>query len=258
MLPILLTLGPITIHTLGFLLAIGYFLGSFIGWRRLKELGIKEEKIIDCLLLVTFGGLFLARVFYLGLNWEKFGFSPLRWLFFSRYPGFSPGGGILGMVLVLARFTKKEKLNFWAVADEIAFGLLPFLVLLQLGNFFDGNTPGKPTSLPWGIFFPGTLWRQQPVSLFFAAGLSLIWIFIIKIERHWRTWDWYQSQANGFIFLAFMSLLMLLNFLLAFWKTSKLYFQSLEIILSLLGVVLGAGLILFRSRKKHGQAKTSG
>jgi phosphatidylglycerol:prolipoprotein diacylglycerol transferase len=51
MLPIIFSVGPATIYTYGFLLAIGVFLESFIIWRRLRDLGLKEEKVIDFLLL---------------------------------------------------------------------------------------------------------------------------------------------------------------------------------------------------------------
>ena len=46
MFPILFSIGPVTIYTFGFLLGTGFFLASFLIWRRLRELGQQEEKII--------------------------------------------------------------------------------------------------------------------------------------------------------------------------------------------------------------------
>lgn len=248
MLPVLFSLGPITFYTFGFFLAIGFFLAAFTIWRRLRDLGFKEEKIIDGIIVLAVGGLLFSRVFFILQNFEKFGVFLSRWLLVGRYPGFSFWGVIVGVFLSLFWFCKKQKWDFWRVADEVAFGALPFFVLVQLGLFFDGTSPGKPTSMPWGVFFPGSLVRQHPVSLFIAIFLFLIWFFLLKIERQWRFWDWYKSKASGFIFLTFLSLLFFANFLLAFLKETKLYFYWLEIILSLLGAG-GSAVWLWQKRK---------
>lgn len=248
MLPVLFSAGPLTIYTFGFFLAVGFFLAAFIIWRRLFDLGFKEEKIIDGIIFSAFWGLILSRVFYIFQNFEKFGFFLGRWVFFGRYPGFSFWGALIGTILGWFWFCRWQKWDFWRVADEVTFGILPFLFLAQLGAFFDGTGGGKPTSMPWGVFFPGSLVRQQPLCLFMAIFLFLIWVFLLKIERQWRTWSWYKSQAPGFIALISLGLIFLANFPLAFLKESRLYFYWLEIILSLVGGVASAA-IIWRKRK---------
>lgn len=243
MLPVLFSLGPITVYTFGFFLAIGFFLAAFIIWRRLKDLGFKEEKIIDGIIVLAVCGLLASRLFFIFQNFEKFGVFLGRWLLVGRYPGFSFWGGVAGIILALIWFCRRQKWDFWRVADEVTFGILPFLFLAQLGVFFDGTSPGKPTSMPWGVFFPGSLLRQHPVSLFMAILLFLVSLFLLKIERQWRFWNWYKSKAPGFIFLTFLGLMFFANFLLAFLRETKLYFYWLGIILSLLGTVVSTALI---------------
>jgi len=240
MLPVLFSLGPVTFYTFGFFLAVGFFLAAFIIWRRLKDLGFREEKIIDGIIVLAVCGFLVSRLFFIFQNWEDFGVFFARWFLFSRYPGFSFWGGITGVFLGLFWFSRRQKWDFWRVADEVTFGILPFFVLVQLGAFFDGANSGKPTNMPWGVFFPGSLLRQHPISLFMAIFLFLIWFFLLRIERQWRTWTWYKSQAPGFITLTSLGLMFFTNFLLAFLKETKLYFYWLEIILSSLGVVLSA------------------
>lgn len=250
MLPVLLSIGPLTIYTLGFLLGSGYFLAAFIIWRRLKELGIKEEMVVDFIISTGISGIFFSRVFFIFENFEKFGFSPERWLFLGRYPGLSFMGAVLGMFLSLFWFSKKQKRDFWRIGDEITFGILPFLILAQIGSFFDGSGQGRPTTMPWGMYFLGSLLRRQPLCLFSAIFLFLIWLFILRIERQWRIWEWYKSKADGFILLVFSGLLMLSNFLLAFWRDSKIYFLWLEVILSLVVTVLAGVIFYSRSGRK--------
>ena len=249
MLPVLFSLGPINFYTLAFLLAIGFFLASFIIWRRLRELGLTEERVIDFILGMAFLGLLFSRLFFIIANFERFRFFLDRWILFYRYPGFSFGGGLLGIFLTWWWFVKKEKWDFWQIGDEITFGFLPFLILAQLGAFFDGSSLGKSTSMPWGVYFPGSLLRRQPVSLFMAILLLLIWFFLLRIERQWRFWDWYKSKASGFICLMGFGLIFLANFLLAFWRDTKVYFYWLEIGLSFLGVVIVSILFYGKARR---------
>ena len=234
MLPVLFSAGPVTFYTFGFFLAVGFFLAAFIVWRRLKDLGFKEEKIIDGIIVSTAAGLLVSR-----LVGTSFG----HWFLVGQSSGFSFLGGLAGVILGLFWFCRRQKWDFWRVADEAAFGILPFFFLAQLGAFFDGTGQGRPTNMPWGIFFPGSLVRRHPISLLMAIFLFLIWVFLLKIERQWRTWSWYKSQAPGFIFLAFLGLVFLANFLLAFLKENSLYFYWLEIALSLLGAGVSAALI---------------
>jgi len=250
MLPILFSIGTLNIYSLGFLTAVGAFLTSFLVWRRWREAGIKEEKIIDFLGSFGLWGVFFARLFYIVLNFGQFGFSPQRWLLLGRYPGLSFWGAIFGFGYALVVFAKKQKHDFWQLADEISFGILPLLIFLQVGCFLDGCSLGKPTNMFWGVYFPGTFLRRQPTAAFAAALLFLTWLFLLWLERRWRLWSWYKSQANGFIFLSFLFLLFLINFALAFWNDSQLYFYWLEISLSGLGSVLTLAVFYFRSGKK--------
>jgi len=248
MLPVLFTIGPITVYTFGFFLGIGVFFTAFIIWRRLKELGIREEKIIDEIIFCQFLGLFFSRVFFIIKNFSEFGLIFNRWILIGLFPGLSFWGWLIGIFFGLFLFSRWQKWDFWRIADEVAFGILPFLFLFQMGAFFDGSGVGKPTSLPWGIFFPGSMVRQNPVSLIMAIFIFFIWLFLLQIERQWRTWSWYKSQKPGFITLSFWGLLCLVNLPLAFLKENRLYFFLIDIFLSFGGVVLSATLIWLKRK----------
>lgn len=224
MLPVLFSIGPVTVYTFAFFLFVGFFLASFLIWRRLRDLGLEEEKVVDFLLWLWLTAFVFARAAFILTHFESFGLVPGRWFLVGRYPGFSFWGAISGGVLSLVRFCRRHRWDFWRVADEVSFGILPFSVLISIGSFFDGSILGIPTGMPWGVFFPGDFIRRQPVSLFQAFWFFLIWLFLLRIERHWRTWKWYKSQAEGFISLTFLGLALLGSFLLAFLEANRLYF----------------------------------
>ncbi len=238
MLPVLFTIGPVTVYTFALFLGVGFFLSAFLIWRRLRDLGLEEEKIIDFLLFLFLLGFVFSRLGFIFTHFSSFKLAIIRWLLVGRYPGLSLWGAILGGIIALIWFCKRNRWDLWRVADEVTFGLLPFPVLIQIGSFFDGCVVGVPTSMPWGMFFPGDLIRRQPVSLFGAIFFFLIWIFLLQIERQWRSWDWYKSKAEGFISLAFLGLSLFVSFLLAFIEEEKLYFLWFKKITTLLGFFL--------------------
>ncbi len=256
MLPLLFSVGPINFYTLGLFLAVGFFLSAFFIWRRLRDLGIDEEKVIDLVLLAALVGLVFSRLFFVIQNISFLGFNPSHWFLLGRYPGLSFWGGVMGMTLALYWFSRRQNLDFWQIADEFVYGIMPFLILAQIGAFFDGSGFGKPTTMPWGIFIPGSLLKRHPLPLMMAIGLFLIWLLLLRIERHWRTWNWYKSKANGLITLLFGFLAMLLNFSIAFWRDNLLYWYWLEIGLSLILAIFFLVTIYFRSgRRQFGKAK---
>ncbi|HUS51946.1 MAG TPA: prolipoprotein diacylglyceryl transferase family protein [Candidatus Bathyarchaeia archaeon] len=250
MYPILLTLGPINIYTFGVFLFAGFFLGSFIIWRRLRDQGWQEEKILDFLFLAALAGLLFSRTGFVITHFELFYPSLARVFLLGRYPGLSFWSGILGGFLAMGWFIRQNRWHFWKVIDEVIFGLAPFTVLFHLGAFFDGSKAGQETGAFWGVFFPESLVRRQPVALFETIGFWLIWLFLLRIERRWRTWSWYKSHVSGFIALAFFIPALFLSFLLAFIEEDKLYLVYSKQLLSL-GLALGTIILLyFRSGRR--------
>lgn len=235
MLPILATLGPVTLHSFSLFLGIGFFLTAFITWRRLVDLGLEEEKILDSFILASLVGLIFSKLFF-----------ALEHLAFS---GYSFWGGLAGAILVFLLLARAWKWNFWQIADELAFAVLPLAVLGQVGAFLAGSTPGRPTLMPWGLYFPGTLVRSQPISLLMAIGFFAIWLYFLKVERDWRSWAWYKSQAPGLIFLLFLGLGASLTLVIDFLTVSGIYWLGLKTITCLL-LLLAVGVMIWRRKSR--------
>lgn len=259
MLPLLFSIGPINFYSLALFLAVGFFLSTFFIWRRLRDLGINEEKVIDLIFIAAFAGLFFSRLLFVIQNISSLGLNLSHWLLISRYPGMSFWGGLGGIFLAVYWFSQRQNLNFWQLIDEFIYGLMPLLILVQIGSFFDGSGFGKPTTMPWGIYTVGSLLKRQPLPLFMTISFFVIWLFLLRVERHWRTWRWYKSKAQGLVALGFGFLAMVINFLIAFWRDNLLYFYWLEIILSLSLAILFLVIIYIRSgRRQFGEKKEKG
>lgn len=255
MMPIIFSIGSFNLYVFGLMVGIGYLLAVFIVWRRLRELSFQEEKMIDLMLLAGVVATIFSRLFYIFTNWSDFRFDVIRWLDINRLPGLSYSGAIVGLLLSIYWFCKKAKWDFWQISDEALFGILPWLVLAQIGSFLTGSGQGKATVMPWGVFFPGSLVRRQPVAIFYALGFLGLWVFLLRIEREWRFWSWCKIKTNGFLTLIFSGFLTLFNLLLALLKDNQIYLTAVELSVNLLGLLIAGGVYYVRS---GGKIKISG
>jgi phosphatidylglycerol:prolipoprotein diacylglycerol transferase len=250
MFPILFKIGDLSFSSLGVAVGLGFFIAFFIIWRRLKERGADEEKIVDAVLFSSLTGLIFSRVFFVFSHFQIFKFYLIRWAYFNRYPGFSYWGAIFGFLLGFYYFTKREKWPFFKMADELVFGLTVFSVLVHFGCLLDGSNLGAETGLFWGLFYPGDMVRRHPVSLFQAILSLLLWFYLLKIERIWRTWEWYKSKKEGFLILNFLIFSSLFEFLLAFLKPAGLYSSLIEKAGGLSVLLISTLWLFFRSGRK--------
>ena len=72
-------------------------------------------------------------------------------------------GGFLGVVLAVILYATLNKLKLWSVADLVAIATPPGLLFGRLANFINAELWGRPTTMPWGVIFPGE--RAQDCGL---------------------------------------------------------------------------------------------
>tara|TARA_Y100000589_G_scaffold327645_1_gene369913 strand:+ start:265 stop:1149 length:885 start_codon:yes stop_codon:yes gene_type:complete len=69
--------------------------------------------------------------------------------------GMSFHGGFIGVILAVFLYSKSKGLPLWSVADLIAIASPPGLFFGRISNFINNELWGRPTSMPWGVIFPG-------------------------------------------------------------------------------------------------------
>lgn len=162
--PILFSLGPVSISSFGFFLALAFLVAVFISWRLAHLYDLNEEKILDLAILTFFGGILGARIFFVGTNWELFG-TFYKAILLNRYPGLSFWGGLVGGSLTLYFFARRTKFNFWQIADFAGVSLLIGIVLGDLGCFLGGCAYGVTSNLPLAFPVVGVMGKRFPVSV---------------------------------------------------------------------------------------------
>ncbi|MFZ5366272.1 MAG: prolipoprotein diacylglyceryl transferase family protein [Patescibacteria group bacterium] len=175
MVPVLFSLGPITVSTFGFFAALSFIVASFFLWRKLRD-DYPEEEILNFTIILTLGAILGGRIIYLLTAPEIF-FQPLKWLAVRSYPGFSLLGALASGVLILYFWQKKKSWNFWLVADTLVTALFWVLVLLGAGL---------------------VLSIGEKFSSIFALLSSFCLVLSFIFVKNYRKFIWYKSGKPGF------------------------------------------------------------
>lgn len=99
-------------------------------------------------------------------------------------------GGFLGVILAVIIYSRLNEISLWSLADLIAIASPPGLLFGRIANFINAELWGRPTSLPWGIIFPGLRAQECPEvigpcarhpSQLYEAGLEGILLFFVLL-----------------------------------------------------------------------------
>jgi phosphatidylglycerol:prolipoprotein diacylglycerol transferase len=139
-----LTLGPVSIHYYGLVIALGLMLAVLYAGRRSKEFGLKEDDILDGVLWVTPFAILCARAYYCAFAWEQYARNPISVLYIWN-GGLAIYGGVIGAVVGVAVFCRIKRIKIAAMLDMLMLGFLIGQSLGRWGNFFNREAFGAET-----------------------------------------------------------------------------------------------------------------
>ena len=192
--PIALSLGPIAIRWYGLMYVAAFVLFLVLGRMHMKrrpDMGFTKENLDDLLfygmLGVVLGGRLGFVLFYKPMYYLS---NPIE-IFYIWQGGMSFHGGFLGVLVAMLFFGRKTGRTFWQVTDFIAPLVPTGLATGRLGNFINGELPGRvadPNVWPWAMWFPqvdATAIARHPSQLYQFAmeGMLLfviLWIYARK------------------------------------------------------------------------------
>jgi len=189
--PVLFHLGPLTIYTYGFFVAVGLLVGLSLALKEAKRKGFDPQAILDLIFYAVLAGIIGARIFYVTQNFSFYKDNLLSIVKLWE-GGLVFQGGLIAAIPVAWIFLKKKKLVFWKTFDVLA----PYMALGQafgrIGCFFAGCCYGKPTGIAWAVTFtdPKTLALAgiplHPTQLYSALGLFLIFLILLVLRKFTR------------------------------------------------------------------------
>jgi phosphatidylglycerol---prolipoprotein diacylglyceryl transferase len=251
--PILFSIGPVTVRTISLFVVAGFLATAFVFWRKGREEHYSEEELFDAFLLSTVMGMVAARLGFVLLNFERFGFNIIQWFDVVRHPGFN---GLIGLVvagLYLYRLADRQKWDVYEVLDFWGMGVSLGMVFVSIGAFFDGVGMGLPVGNGWGVRFPGVFEPVHPVQLYSALFFLAMFWYLSWAEYRYRTFEWYRAgkkaAQTGFLTSVFMIGTGVFSLLVSFLRPAALEVMGLNVerLAALAITLIGAWLLWRRS-----------
>ena len=188
--PILIKIGPIPIHTYGFLIATGFMVGVSV----IKRLAIRSKLDVDKILDVSFWGLLVgllgARILFVITRFESYMRNPIE-IFKVWEGGLVFLGGLLLVIPFVIWYLTKHKVPIWKSLDAFAPGLTIGHAFGRFGCLAAGCCYGKPTGSSYGIKLYSELVEPNlrgiplhPTQIYEAVSLFILFLGLIFI--HYR------------------------------------------------------------------------
>ena len=178
--PIAFYLGPIAVHWYG----IAYVVGILGWWQYTLWLSDKYPKITrkyidDFIVWAVFGVVLGGRLGYvLFYKPEYYFYHPLE-ILQTWHGGMSFHGGLLGIIVAVYLFTRKNGLKYFDFTDIGACGVPIGLFFGRIANFLNSELYGRITDSPWGVIFPNGGSLPRHASQLYEALLEGFILFFV-------------------------------------------------------------------------------
>jgi prolipoprotein diacylglyceryl transferase len=169
--------GPVTIHMYGLTLLAAIVACVFITGRRWVARGGEMDLIYRCAVWGVGAGIVGARLYHLATSWDQ---VPSQWWgpFAIWRGGLGVWGGIAAGVLAGTIVARRAGANVPLLMDCVAPGLLVAQGIGRLGNWWNQELYGKPTSLPWGLKIDPV---HYPSGAFYPPGTTFHPTFLYEL-----------------------------------------------------------------------------
>ena len=143
-------LGPFPVRAYALAIILGVVAAVVIGERRWVARGGTKGLVTDVATLAVPGGIVGARIYHVITSPERYLEEPIAALYVWQ-GGLGIPGGIAGGFLVSWLVLRKRGIAKGAFADAVAPGVVVAQAIGRLGNWFNQELFGRPTTLPWGL-----------------------------------------------------------------------------------------------------------
>ena len=258
--PAILHLGGFELRWYSLLFVSGFILGWFImrSFFRREKIG---EDLLDpmlyMLLICTIVGARLGHVIFYQPDYYFGSWQGFLEIFMPWKGGLASHGGTIALLIGIwwyaKKYGKKNDFDFVWVLDHLVIPVSFAACFIRLGNLFNSEIYGGPTSLPWGFVFlrNGETVPAHPTQLYEAGtdlllGFVLLWMYRHKLEKVYRG-----TFVGIFLMVCFGA-----RFLIEFVKNDQVAFEAdmllnMGQILSIPFVIAGAGFLVYAFCKKQ-------
>lgn len=245
----------------GVCFALGFILAQQVLYFIFAQDGKSRQSVDVLTIYIVVATIIGARLgHYLFYEWPLLIERPGHWfieLITPPFAGLASHGAIVPILLAVYLYSRKYKDQpFLWVLDRLVIVVAVGGCMIRLGNLFNSEIYGIPTSLPWGFIFiretdPGLLplVPRHPTQLYEAFFCILLFATSYNLWKKRRF-----VLPDGIITGTFIIMLFTFRFLVEFLKNNQEEFESNYVfnmgqLLSLPAVVFGVALVVYALRK---------
>ena len=200
--PVIVQIGPVAIRWY----ALAYIAGLVLGWRYMIHIvrspklwpgnsSTKKRRALsppasvpeidDLLVWITLGVIAGGRLGYVLFYQPAIILENPAGIFAVWQGGMSFHGGILGVIIAGAAFSKKRNLDVFQIGDLVAAAAPIGLFFGRIANFINSELWGKVSTVPWAVVFPnGGPDPRHPSQLYEAILEGLVLFAILRLATH--------------------------------------------------------------------------
>ena len=247
-----LTLGSLSIHYYGIIIALGLMLAVIYGWQRSKHFGIKQDDITDGVLWIVPLAVVCARLYYCIFSWKDYAANPISILYIWQ-GGRAIYGGVIGAAIGVAVHCKIKKIKLPALLDLVALGFMIGQCIGRWGNFFNREAFGGITNsfLRMGLYntYTGVTEYHHPTFLY-----ESLWNLAGFIALHFLS---KKRQYDGQIALGYVAWYGLGRAIIEGLRTDSLYLGNFRIsqLLAAITCFAAATVLVIMMFRQHDREK---
>jgi prolipoprotein diacylglyceryl transferase len=190
----IVNLGPLHIHLYGLTLLVAILACVWLTTVRWKRTGGDPDLVIRVAVWGVAFGVVGARLYHDVTSWNEVPSPKWKGVFEVWQGGLGVWGGILFGVLAGWVVVRRAGVSFAPFMDVAAPGLLLAQGIGRIGNWWNQELFGKPTSLPWGLKIDIAHRPNQYIgnTTFHPTFLyELLWdvagvLLLLWVARRWR------------------------------------------------------------------------
>ncbi|OOG76192.1 prolipoprotein diacylglyceryl transferase [Algoriphagus sp. A40] len=253
----ILDLGFYELRWYSLLFAFGFILSFFFLGKLFRKELVPMEKldvlVVNVVVATVLGARLGHCIFY---EFDYYSQHPLEILFpvrFSPYfeiigfRGLASHGGAIGIFIAILIYCQNQQMKVFWVLDKLSLVIPLACAFIRLGNLFNSEMIGPPTSVPWAFVFQQIdNIPRHPGQVYEAIAYFSIFVFLNLFSKK-------SNRENGFIFGLFLVLMFLARFILEFFKIDQVSFESgmmlnMGQLLSLPFIIAGILLMAWKSK----------
>ena len=143
-------IGPFPLRAYALAIILGVVAAVVIGERRWVARGGTKGAVTDVATIAVPFGIVGARIYHVLTSPTAYLDHPVSALYVWQ-GGLGIPGGIAGGFLAAYVMCRRRGLSASAFADSVAPGIAVAQAIGRLGNWFNSELFGRPTTLPWGL-----------------------------------------------------------------------------------------------------------